>query len=246
MNIPLAQLEDALGYVFRRKKWLETALIHPSYKNERADIQEDNQRLEFLGDAVLNLLAAEHLFQRFPQHTEGKLTQMRSRLINRHTLYHVAQRLRLEEYMLVGKGLKKDPSTTQRRILADALEAVIGAVYQDGGLAATQTLFTSLFSLELEALEKEQQFENPKGTLQQIVSRLSGQNPEYRVVELGGPPHQRTFTCEVIFMGQTWGRGVGSKKRVAEAAAAEQALQKLSEQGMSQVTLSRQTKGKKK
>jgi ribonuclease-3 len=208
---------------------LQQALVHRSYLNEVKERGvRDNERLEFLGDAVLNLVIAQRLFELFPQQTEGELSQMRAHLVRWDTLAAVAERIGLGRYLVLGKG--EDLSGGRRRPsnLAGALEAVIGAVYLDGGLEAAERLVMDLLGPELERLVTGQPVVDSKSELQRVVQARWHQVPRYRVVEAEGPDHAKTFTVEVVLGEQVLGRGQGRSKKQAELEAARQALQTLS------------------
>lgn len=224
---PYRNLEKQLGYRFRNRKHLETALTHRSYRFETSDSGTDNQRLEFLGDAVLGLLAAEYLYERYPQHQEGALTQLRSRLTNTQTLFRVGQQWELVCHLRLGKGEAKSQFTRRTTTIPDAVEAVLGAVYLDGGLKAARKLFLRWFAPALEEQTDDFWTDNPKGGLQELVQKKWRTNPVYRLIKVEGPAHDRTFTCQVDIHGQPFGTGTASSKRQAESLAAVEALKKL-------------------
>jgi ribonuclease-3 len=223
------ELARALGLQMQQPDLLQQALVHRSYLNEVKERGvRDNERLEFLGDAVLNLVIAQRLFELFPQQTEGELSQMRAHLVRWDTLAAVAERIGLGRYLVLGKG--EDLSGGRRRPsnLAGALEAVIGAVYLDGGLEAAERLVMDLLGPELERLVTGQPVVDSKSELQRVVQARWHQVPRYRVVEAEGPDHAKTFTVEVVLGEQVLGRGQGRSKKQAELEAARQALQTLS------------------
>jgi len=223
------ELARALGLQMQQPDLLQQALVHRSYINEVKERGvRDNERLEFLGDAVLNLVIAQRLFELFPQQTEGELSQMRAHLVRWDTLAAVAERIGLGRYLVLGKG--EDLSGGRRRPsnLAGALEAVIGAVYLDGGLEAAERLVMDLLGPELERLVTGQPVVDSKSELQRVVQARWHQVPRYRVVEAEGPDHAKTFTVEVVLGEQVLGRGQGRSKKQAELEAARQALQTLS------------------
>ncbi|MCS7276607.1 MAG: ribonuclease III [Dehalococcoidia bacterium] len=223
------ELARVLGLGMKDPSLLQQALVHRSYLNEVRDRGlHDNERLEFLGDAVLNLAVAEHLYHLFPESTEGELSQMRAHVVRWDTLAAVAERIGLGRYLLLGKGEDLSGGRKRPSNLAGALEAVIGAVYLDGGLEAARQLVLRLLEPELERLATGQPVVDSKSELQRVVQARWHQIPRYRVVEAEGPDHAKTFTVEVVLGEQVLGRGQGRSKKQAELEAARQALQTLS------------------
>ncbi|HBA83049.1 MAG TPA: ribonuclease III [Verrucomicrobia bacterium] len=222
-------LEKALGYSFRKKLYLQTALTHPSFRYETAEVEDDNQRLEFLGDAVLGLVSGAALYEMYHHFQEGDLTQLRSRLANTRTLARIAQSISLGQYLRLGHGETKSGGQHRLSNLSDALEAVIGAAYLDGGLRAVQTIFKKLFVPEIGAAASDLWKDNPKGALQEYCQMHWKISPAYRVVREEGPAHSRVFTVEVLIDGVIRGTGFGSNKREAETTAAGEALRALSQ-----------------
>lgn len=219
-------LEKNIGYRFRKKSLLEAALCHPSHAHENAS-EINNQRLEFLGDAVLGMICASSLYQRFPHWPEGAMTQTRSRLTNTQSLSQIASTIGLGEFLLLGKGESSSGGRKRESNLEDALEAVIGAAYLDGGMKAAEKIYDHLF-LSLENLsEDETSLINPKGSLQEICQQRWNENPQYRIIEEAGPSHNRRFIAEAYTEQETLGTGAGSSKRNAEIAAAKNALENL-------------------
>lgn len=223
---PFKDLEKALGYRFRRRARLELALTHPSFRHEAPDVSEDNQRLEFLGDAVLGMVVADHLVATHLEHAEGELTRLRSQIANTQALALIARGIGLGEALRLGRGESQNGGAQRAGNLADALEAVIGAAYLDGGLKAAQKIFQQLFVPPLAKITGGDG-ENPKGSLQELCQKLWKLNPEYRVVSAEGPAHARLYTIEVVIREEVYGNGTGPNKRVAESAAAAAALLRL-------------------
>lgn len=223
---PYRDLEKQIGYRFWRRKRLEQALTHPSFRHELGPASPDNQRLEFLGDAALGLAAAAVLYETHPECNEGDMTKMRSLLTSTKALAAVAQRIGLGDYLRLGKGEQLSGGRQRASILADALEAVIGAAYVDGGARAVQAIFRALFLPLLHETSLAQQVENPKGLLQEWAQREQGCNPRYHIVTEEGPAHQRLYVVAVLVGEQECGRGTGTNKREAETAAALDALQR--------------------
>ena len=221
---PYRPLEKIIGYRFWRRSRLQQALTHPSYSHEVGEPAPDNQRLEFLGDAALGLAAAALLYGNRPDFNEGDMTKLRSLLTSTKALAAVATRIDLGSFLRLGKGELMTGGRQRPSILADALEAVIGAAYLDGGQRAVQAIFRSLFIPMLNELETTREIENPKGVLQEWAQRERGHNPRYQTVQEEGPAHQRIYTVEVTVGAEPMGRGLGPNKRDAESAAALDAL----------------------
>lgn len=185
---------------------------------------EDNQRLEFLGDAALGLMAADHLYREQPSANEGDMTKLRSLITSTKALATLALRIDLGFFLRLGKGEQISGGRQRPSILADAMEAVIGAAYLDGGLRAVRIIFATLFRPMLSELDADPAIENPKGALQERAQRTLGQNPRYIVTEEIGPAHQRMYTVEVRLGEKAVGIGRGTNKRDAETEAAVNAL----------------------
>ena len=220
---PYKELEKALGYHFRRRARLELALTHPSFRHEAPNVTTDNQRLEFLGDAVLGMVVADYLVATRHDHHEGDLTRLRSQIANTQALARIAKDIGVGAVLRFGRGEAQNGGAQRKSNLADALEAILGAAYVDGGLKAVQKIFRKLFVPLLEQSETETG-ENPKGTLQELCQKLWKINPEYRVTSEEGPAHARTYTVEAMVCGKVYGAGHGPSKRDAESVAARAAL----------------------
>lgn len=223
------QLEERLEYSFKDKKLLMQALTHPSVVKEGELEPYHNQRLEFLGDAVLELALTEDLYHKFPTIEEGPLTKARAMLVNKQALYHQARKLNLGEFLFMGRGEELTGGRHRASSLADAFEAVIGAVFLDGGYGAAYELVTRLFSDEYVEVDLRTKLDNPKGELQELLQSSSDESPRYRIVSASGPEHEREFECVVKHRGKVLGRGKGKSKKLAEAHAALAALQLLNE-----------------
>lgn len=224
---PYRELEKRLGYKFGARDLLETALLHRSYRYETRDVAADNQRLEFLGDAVAGFLVAAHLYRLNRDGDEGILTELRSRVTSGKALAAVAREIGLGDFMRLGKGEEQAGGRARENLLADALEAVIGAAYLDGGVKAAEKIVVKLLLPLAGGVPAEEWEENPKGKLQEISQRLYGRGPEYRCVSEEGPAHQKQFAVEAIVGGAKLGMGQGSSKRAAETLAAAAAVRKL-------------------
>ncbi|MFO7536271.1 MAG: ribonuclease III [Kiritimatiellia bacterium] len=225
---PYRDLEKALGYTFRSKDRLAQAFLHRSFRFEKGgDAGDDNQRLEFLGDAVLGLVAAATLFAQFPDKDEGLLTAMRSRLTSGAALAELARKIDLGSRLKLGKGEEQTGGRQRSSNLADTLEAILGAAYLDGGLKAPEAIFHHLFVPHLELGDEAEAGANPKGRLQQICQQRWKISPFYVILSEEGPRHAREYLVQVRAGEQELGRGSGSSKRAAETAAALEALAKI-------------------
>jgi ribonuclease-3 len=225
-------LEKALGYTFRNLRLLDTALVHPSYRCENAEVGEDNQRMEFLGDAVLGMLAADYVYRKHRHGEEGLLTTLRSRITSGKALAEMSHSLGLGEKLKLGKGEEKSGGRRRPSNLADVLEAVLGAAYLDGGCKAVEKIFARLFVPILECCGDDVWSDNPKGCLQDLAQRVLRKSPSYRIAREEGPSHRKTFTVQVTIGGTVWGHGSGPSKRAAEADAASDALLALKKAGL--------------
>lgn len=221
---PYRPLEKAIGYRFWRKSRIEHALLHPSFRHEHGTALEDNQRLEFLGDAVLGLLAASHLYKEQPLASEGEMTKLRSMITSTKALASIAAQVDLGSYLRLGRGELISGGRSRTSILADAMEAVIGAAYLDGGMRAVRGIFRKLFKPVLSKIASSSAIENPKGVLQELAQRCCGENPRYVLVSETGPAHQRIYTTNVCIGDKIAGSGTGANKRESEIEAALDAL----------------------
>jgi ribonuclease-3 len=226
----LAELESVLGHEFRDSRWLWQALTHSSRIPERTaeDCTGDNEKLEFLGDAVLELLVSEELVRTFPDWREGQLSKSRASLVNEASLCTVAQRLDLGKHLRLSRGEEKTGGRLKPALLADAYEAVVAAIYLDAGLeAARQFVQKSLVEVALTAAAGNLGRPDHKSALQELL-QARGMSPcNYRVVEEAGPDHEKTFRVEVRITGELTAAGTGKTKKEAEQAAAVAALYQL-------------------
>ncbi|NVM57343.1 MAG: ribonuclease III [Desulfobacterales bacterium] len=224
----LSSLENDLGYQFKDIGLLREALQHSSYVNEQSDPSlEDNERLEFLGDAVLDLVITHILMNHFPQTREGDLSRMRATIVNEPQLAAVAQSLNLGDHLLLGRGETLAHGQEKRSILADALEAVIAAVYLDGGLQAAFEVIKRQFSRIIPRVPEMLAAEDFKSRLQELVQVRFKTVPHYEVVAESGPDHDKIFEVRLSIGTFLVTHGTGKSKKVAEQAAARVALQKL-------------------
>ena len=220
----MTPLEDRIGYKFRNSLLLAEALTHPSVKHETRPHHFDNQRLEFLGDAVLQLVMTEHLFGHFKNEAEGKLTKLRSRLVSREALAMHAAALQLGGYLTVGRGEDASGGRERNSTLADAFEALVGAMYLDSDLATVRRFILDQAADDLAQLVEEPTDINPKGHLQELLQAISPRSPVYEVISQTGPEHQKTFVVRAVWEGITLAEGTGKSKKQAETAAAEAAM----------------------
>jgi ribonuclease-3 len=225
----LKELEQRLGYRFMDADLACRALTHPSFQHERPGSPEgDYQRLEFLGDAVLGMLLAEMLYSRFPLWSEGDLSRLRSQLAGQVVLAGIARTLGLGEFIRLGRGEEQTAGRSKDSILSDVLEALIAAVYRDGGLDAARKLVCELFHALLDAPHGLASARDAKSELQEMLSASNLPPPEYRLAAESGPPHDRLFQFLVLIDGSVAGEGEGRSKKSAQQAAAAQALELLS------------------
>ena len=216
-------IEKKLGYKFRDEGILKTALTHSSFANETS--VESNERLEFLGDAVLGFIVARVLYDLFPEAAEGKLSKMRSAIVSRMNFAHFAKELKIDKQILLGKGEEITGGRKRQSNLAGAFEAIIGAVYIDGGYRKVYTIVSRLLKDCLNG--KEEIFKDYKTKLQEIAQRQFKKVPKYKVVLEEGPPHDKCFHVEVKLGRRAIGKGVGSNKKQAEQAAAKEGLEEI-------------------
>ncbi len=221
----LERLQDVLGHRFGDPGLLDLALTHESYSNERHCPFGNNERLEFLGDSVLGLVVCRYLYERHPHLSEGRLAQVKASLVSTTSLARQARPLNLEGFLRLGRGEMLARGGARRNILADTLEAVIGALYLDGGMPAARRFVLSLLQDSMDRLEGLQK--DFKSLLQEQTQRLHKALPGYQVLAEEGPPHERVFLVEVSFLGEALGKGVGRTKREAGQSAAERALETL-------------------
>lgn len=218
-------LERRIGYKFRNSLLLAEALTHPSLSFERKTYHFDNQRLEFLGDAVLQLVITHHLYRLFPGFSEGLLTKLRSRIVSREGLRKHAVALGLGQYLMLGRGEEASRGRERTSTLADAFEALVGAVYLDSGLETVRRFILRVAGDELGAVAREPAEHNPKGELQEILQSISPLSPAYEVLSETGPDHHKEFVSRVLWEGKELGRGKGQSKKQAEINAAADALE---------------------
>jgi ribonuclease-3 len=213
-----------IGHAFADPRLLEEALTHRSYQNEHPEARTHNERLEFLGDAVLGMLVAEAMMRLAPDASEGQLTQRRAALVNEGTLAGIARELGLGELLRLGRGEEKNNGREKTSILADAVEAVIGAVYLDGGLAAARAAVRRLFGDALDGAASGAVDADVKTALQTLLQAGGNGDPSYHVVATNGPEHRKEFEVEIVLNDVVIARGRGHSKKEAEKDAARNAL----------------------
>jgi ribonuclease-3 len=214
-------LQQAIGIIFRDVSLLQQAFIHSSYINENPNLRLlDNERLEFLGDALLSFIVAEKLYHEFPDSGEGELTEIRVAFVRQETLARLALELKLGDYLYLGKGEEATGGRERQTNLADAFESLVGAIFLDHGLDAARDFVLSKLSSDFERVRAEGIGRNYKALLQEFTQAKFKQLPTYRVVEALGPDHDKGFTVEVMLGDRVLGAGSGKSKRAAEMEAA--------------------------
>ena len=225
----LASLQAALDYRFRNERLLEEALTHKSYVNEqKANAGSDNERLEFLGDAVLSLVVSEQLAVLLPHSPEGALSKHKARLVSESVLADVARRIKLGPCLRLGRGEERSKGREKDSLLADALEALIAAIHVDGGLESSRRVVTALFEEEFSQVASHRHRpgeDDYKTQVQEWCQRRFDSLPVYAVVRESGPDHDKVFEVEVSVNGKVVGQGTGRSKKEAEQLAAKQALE---------------------
>ncbi len=217
-----------LGISFRQESLLEQAFVHLSYLNENPGFgRPSNERLEFLGDAVLNFIVTEKLYEEFSKLPEGELTEIRASLVCRDTLAELASSLKLGDWLLLGRGEEANGGRAKASNLANAMEALIGALYLDQGLAKARRFILRQLKPELEKIKAGKTTPNYKALVQELIQGQKRPTPVYRLVEATGPDHSKQFTAEILVDGEALGRGTGKSKKVAESQAARAAWEKL-------------------
>ena len=217
-------LEQRIKYKFRNSLLLAEALTHPSLGHETQRHHFDNQRLEFLGDAVLQLIFTEYLFDRYPDFSEGELTKLRARLVSREGLRQLAESIGLGGYLMMGRGEESSGGRARASALADAYEALIGAMYLDSDYVSVRRVVLTEARENLESLHVDPPETNPKGRLQEILQSISPISPTYPIIDQSGPEHMKRFVARIHWDGCELGQGEGCSKKEAEVAAAHDAL----------------------
>lgn len=225
----LENLESVLGVSFRDQALLKEALTHRSYLNENPKWPlPHNERLEFLGDAVLELVVTEYLYAQFPASPEGRLTAVRAALVNYQNLASVGKKINLEDFIFLSRGEAKDTGRAREVILANAMESLLGAIYLDQGYGAAKRSITALILPEVDKIIAEEKYRDPKSFLQEKVQTRYKITPVYKVLGENGPDHDKVFEVGVFVNDELMGKGEGPSKQEAETKAAEAALPKFS------------------
>lgn len=225
----LETFQSKFGYTFRNLDLLRLAITHPSVAHEQGTTVQHNQRLEFLGDSVLGLVLTRELYDKFPNVSEGPLTKARAQMVNRKTLAEQGRKIGIGDHLILSRGEESSGGRQRDSALADAFEALIGAIFLDGGFEAAQKFVLQCFKDEFGEWTGIPNLDNPKGELQEILQASSPEAPQYELVSTSGPDHDRVFECVVRHNGVELGRGTGKSKKAAESEAALAALKILRE-----------------
>ena len=224
-TLAIDELSETLGHTFKRPELLFQALRHASYVNEQSDSElEDNERLEFLGDAVLDLAISHFLMERFEHAEEGDLSKYRAAVVDETGLYRVAMDLELGKYILLGRGEEQSRGREKPSILANTVEALLGALYLDAGFDKTRKIIRRLFSPLLEMVGTQEMAHDFKSLLQEYTQETYKTLPKYRLVKETGPAHDKTFTVVLTLNGETLGQAEGKSKKEAEQKVAKEAF----------------------
>ena len=224
----MQKLEETIGYRFRNRKLLETALTHSSFANERHDSGEESyERLEFLGDSILGHITADYLYHHEPPIPEGRMTRLRAELVCEQSLHRIAQRLELGKYMRLGKGEERTHGRERPSILADMVESILAAMYLDSGSLEEPRRFVMNELLLQADLGEQHRSEDYKTALQELIQRKPNQIISYDMLSQSGPDHDKTFVFQVLVNGVPVGQGRGRSKKEAEQMAAREALESL-------------------
>ncbi len=225
--MPLTEFQNRLAYQFRDENLLRLALTHPSVAHESGREMEHNQRLEFLGDSVLGLVLSQQLYEKFSDADEGLLTKSRAKLVNAASLAEHARGLNLGAHLILSRGEEISGGRNRASALTDAFEALLGAIFLDGGFDAVRAFILREFQNEISELTLPGGIENPKGELQELLQAKSSNAPQYQLISAEGPDHDRQFICAVFHDGVELARGSGKSKKAAESDAALAALKGL-------------------
>ncbi len=223
--LDLYQLENKLNIHFKNKNLLKQALTHPSYKNEHPEVKGDNERLEFLGDAVLEIITSDFLYHNFPQKPEGEMTLLRAALVSTQALFRVAKKLDLYSYIFLSNGQRKEGDRAKESVMADAFEALIAAIYLDQGYEKAKEFVKKNVLFNVDKIEKEKLYKDSKSYLQEIIQEKLKITPHYKVLKEEGPDHKKLFEVGVYFENNLFAKGKGYSKQLAEENAASKALE---------------------
>ena len=223
----IRQFEKQLGVRFRDAELLNLALCHRSFSNEENINTSNNEKLEFLGDSVLGMIVSEYLYIALSEKSEGDLAKIKSFVVSESILAEIASKIRIQDYVLIGKGEESSGGRTKKAILADAMEAVIGAYFLDSGLKKSRKFILQLLIPEINRVLENKHQKDYKTLLQELVQKRFKTYPRYRIVEKNGPDHDKTFLMEVVINRHPYGRGKGKNKKEAEQVAAQIAYESI-------------------
>lgn len=221
------QLQHTIGITFKNQELLKQAFYHRSYLNEAKHVKESNERLEFLGDAILSFLTSRYLYHQYPQYPEGTLTNIRSSVVKTQSLGETAKKLKFGELLFLSKGEEEGGGRNNISLLADCFEAFLGALFLDQGLPEAEAFLKKYLFFEITAIIKNKSYVDFKSYLQELVQETHKVSPTYDVVRAEGPDHDRTFWIDVGINGKTLGSGMGKSKQEGEQQAAKNALEKM-------------------
>ena len=225
MEERLEKLEENIGYKFKNIKYLKTALTHTSYANERKI--QSNEKLEFLGDSVLGLVSSTYIYNNYKNLTEGEMTKVKASVVCSDSLYNIALKLNFSDFLCVGKAEKNSQIQTKKAILEDCMEAVIAAIYLDGGLEEARKFILANIVSEIEKASQNVGLKDYKTVLQEELQKNGETKIEYKVVKETGPDHAKTFEVELFVEEKIISKGIGKSKKIAQMQAAKQALEKM-------------------
>ncbi len=212
---------------FKNKDLLKQAFIHRSYLNETKEKLSSNERLEFLGDSILSFVVSKYLYDTFPDFNEGLLTNIRSLVVNTKSLARIAKEFKLGQFLMLSRGEEESNGRENESLLANVVEAVIGALFLDQGIEAVKEFILSILAPKIDEIVSKKAFKDPKSLLQEFVQSQKQNSPLYKVLHEDGPPHAKIFTIGVFIQEEAMGQGIGRSKQEAEEAAAKEALKKL-------------------
>lgn len=222
----LSNVQKKLGYSFHNEQLLINAIVHSSFAHEHKDLAiPHNERLEFLGDAVLGLVICHYLMDKYPDYREGDLSALKSYLVSKQVLAELANKINLGSYLLLGKGEERTQGRKKSSLLADMLEAIVAAIYLDGGLEPARLFIINLFSDQLDKIHHQKHLSDYKSLLQQYTQAKFNCRPKYELVAQDGPAHNRTFEIKLLVKEQVWAHGRGQSKKEAEIEAAREAIE---------------------
>lgn len=225
-TLTLETLQKNIGVTFTNQKLLKQAFVHRSYLNESKEFPESNERLEFLGDAVLSFITSQYLYRTYPQYPEGTLTNVRSTLVKTTSLAITGTELSLGHLLLLSRGEESSGGRTNQSLLADCFEALLGAIFLDQGIEVAQKFVENVLLIKTEAIIKNKSYVDYKSLLQELVQEETKISPTYNVIKSEGPDHDKVFYVEVMMGDQALGQGKGKSKQEAEQDAATSALEK--------------------